>query len=632
MIKERKMIKNTPLLFFGSLLVSSALIPAGLAKAADDYPVMQPDKWVEFIKQQELAPRAPLYQAVEFRLMQAEGIGYGTSMDLLDKIDYDPNARNQGSCGNCWVWASTGVMEIAHQVQNNVFDRHSIQYLNSCQTSGYACCGGGIGGFATWYSGEGQALPWSNTNASYADGARRCSDGASLVSCGDIGTTPNFPITSITDLSIDTHSGAATAIANIKNILNQQKGIYFGFALPNADGWDDFRDFWRNNPEATLWNDINDYCGQEWNEDPGEAGGHAVLIVGYNDDDADANNHYWLALNSWGTAGGVRPNGLFRVPMNVIDYNCSYPDNGTPGYWAFSFATLDVEFGNAPPTSDPGGPYAEECMGVTTSINLDGSGSSDPEGGSLTYAWTSDCTGASFDDFTSATPVLTIASHPGCSVSCNVSLTVTDSGGVSSETEQASINVTDPTPPTISCPADITVECDQSTAPAHTGMASATDVCDPAPAVAYVDNVVPGACPAEKVITRTWTANDACSNAAACSQVITVVDTTAPVISCNAPATIYPPDAPISFTASAIDNCDSTPSVEVVDYRCFMTTKKGKAIDKEASCMVGFSGNTVTINDSGGVGDNIYWTVQATDCSGNVSTKECSVMVVNPAQ
>jgi len=623
-------MKHKYLLLFCSLLLCSTFIPTEWARADSSYPIMQPDAWVQWMEEYEKAPRAPLYQAVEFRLLQAEGIGYGSSMDLLDLIDYDPNQRNQGSCGNCWVWAGTGVMEIAHEVQNNVLDRHSIQYLNSCRP-GYACCGGGLGGFATWYSGEGQALPWSNVKASYADGGRRCADGTSAVSCGDIGTTPNFPINSISELTIETHFIAATAIANIKNILNQQKGIYFGFALPNSNGWDDFRSYWRNNPETTLWNDINDYCGQEWDGGPnGTAGAHAVLIVGYNDDDADPNNHYWLVLNSWGTAGGVRPNGLFRVPMNIIDYNCSYPDDGGPGYWAFGFQTLDVDFGNAPPTSNPGGPYAEDCMGVTTSINLDGSGSSDPEGGSLTYAWTSDCTGASFDDSTSATPTLTIATSPGCSVSCNVSLTVTDSGGVSSETAQASITVTDPTPPTIACPADITVECDQSTAPASTGIASATDICDPAPSVSHSDSVAPGACLAESVITRTWTANDACGNSAACSQTITVVDTTAPVISCNAPATISPNDVPISFTASAVDNCDLTPSVEILDYRCFMATNKGKNISKEASCLVTLLENTVTIDDSGGVGDNIHWTAQARDCSGNITVKECSVLVVKP--
>ena len=39
-----------------------------------------------------------------------------------------------------------------------------------------------------------------------------------------------------------------------------------------------------------------------------DGSGHAVVIVGY--DETDADNPYWIVLNSWGTAEGKRPNGL----------------------------------------------------------------------------------------------------------------------------------------------------------------------------------------------------------------------------------------------------------------------------------------------------------------------------------
>jgi C1A family cysteine protease len=35
------------------------------------------------------------------------------SKSLLSNIQYTPSERNQGNCGNCWVWASTGVLENA---------------------------------------------------------------------------------------------------------------------------------------------------------------------------------------------------------------------------------------------------------------------------------------------------------------------------------------------------------------------------------------------------------------------------------------------------------------------------------------------------------------------------------------
>lgn len=66
----------------------------------------------------------------------------------------------------------------------------------------------------------------------------------------------------------------------------------------------------------------------------------------------------------------------------------------------------------------------------------------------------------------------------------------------------------------------------------------ATDDCDPAPTVSYTDTEVPGTCAQAKTITRRWTATDACGNVSWCDQIITVVDTTPPVITCPADLTI----------------------------------------------------------------------------------------------
>ena len=208
--------------------------------------------------------------------------------------------------------------------------------------------------------------------------------------------------------------------------------------------------------------------------------------------------------------------------------------------------------------------------------------------------------------------------------------TATDSSGNSSSCDQI-ITVVDTTDPVITCPSDVPIECDESTDPSNTGEATATDNCG-TPDITSSDVVTPGACPQEETITRTWTATDSCGNSSSCDQIIIVEDTTAPVISCNAPGTIIPPDAPISFTATAIDNCDTDPTVEIIDFDCFKFTKKGKRIDKTESCEVLVDGDTITILNSGGVNDNIEWTVRATDACGNVEEVTCGVIVVNPAQ
>jgi hypothetical protein len=108
---------------------------------------------------------------------------------------------------------------------------------------------------------------------------------------------------------------------------------------------------------------------------------------------------------------------------------------------------------------------------------------------------------------------------------------------------------------------------------------------------------------------------------------VSVVDTTPPVIACNAPATVRPLQAPISFGATATDVCDPDVPATVTGYDCFAFTNKGKRISKLESCRVSFAGNTLRIADVGGYGDHIAWTVQAVDDTGNLGTTTCEVLV-----
>jgi FtsP/CotA-like multicopper oxidase with cupredoxin domain len=107
-------------------------------------------------------------------------------------------------------------------------------------------------------------------------------------------------------------------------------------------------------------------------------------------------------------------------------------------------------------------------------------------------------------------------------------------------------------------------------------------------------------------------------------------DVTEPVLMCNAPASIIPPDAPITFMATATDNCDGPVTAEVTTYDCFKLTKKGRRIDKTSSCVVSTGGDSVNIDDTGGVGDTITWSTTATDSAGNVATEDCEIPVVSP--
>ncbi|MEA1971587.1 MAG: C1 family peptidase, partial [Thermodesulfobacteriota bacterium] len=318
---------------------------------SDDYAIMHPDNEtrMEWIRAYENAPRALPGEQIKPGIPSPRG-----SLNLLSHLEYTPSARSQGSCSNCWVWAGTGVMAIALDVQEGIYDRLSIQYLNSCDDTIDACCGGWLSDLADFYSDKGRAVPWSNTNASWQDSDRRCSQGESGVACEDIFSLPRYPIESIETQTIITHGvgQAQQAIANIKNVLEQSKAVWFAFFMGASD-WTDFYAFWDNQQEEVLWN-FDSTCGKS------RGGGHAVLCVGYNDEDPA--NSYWIMLNSWGTTTD-RQNGLFRVDMDM-NYDCADFGGGYNLFWQ----TLDIDYGTV--TTEAASSITSSSATLNGTVNL----------------------------------------------------------------------------------------------------------------------------------------------------------------------------------------------------------------------------------------------------------------------
>lgn len=150
-----------------------------------------------------------------------------------------------------------------------------------------------------------------------------------------------------------------------------------------------------------------------------------------------------------------------------------------------------------------------------------------------------------------------VSALTGCPATVKISVLAVDCCGNDAMTCEDTADVTDGTDPEITCPADITIECDDSTAPANTGMATATDNCPGTVNITWVDSITPGACTPNKTISRTWTATDACGNTDSCVQTITVQDTVAPTITCSATGANVDANcqATVTFSALATDNC-----------------------------------------------------------------------------
>lgn len=352
------------------------------AHAVREYPRMRPTheeahRWVEGYR---AAPKAYISPQIKAELSMAAGSAAGSSISLLEYLPYIPSERDQGYCGNCWAWAGTGVMEINDAYNNGVWDRLSIQYLNSNFQGGrgpdWACCGGWLEDVSGFYSITGMAVPWSNANAQWQDGNARCEDRATSVPADTISTNPSYPLTSIQAETIPTQGlGKETAISNIKSVLQQGKAVWFAFFVPNDRAWNGFTSFWSTQDESAVWQP-DTACGVGYNYAQG--GGHAVLCVGYND--TDPQNRYWIMVNSWGTTPR-RPGGLFRMNMDM-SYDCFYPDFDYAFYWM----TLDIEYPagpNNPPSAPlmPSGPdsgYSQTSYSYSTSAT-------DPDGDKVKY-------------------------------------------------------------------------------------------------------------------------------------------------------------------------------------------------------------------------------------------------------
>ncbi len=111
--------------------------------------------------------------------------------------------------------------------------------------------------------------------------------------------------------------------------------------------------------------------------------------------------------------------------------------------------------------------------------------------------------------------------------------------------------------PTIICPSDLTINCVSQVDTSFTGTPLVIGDCGPVD-LHFSDTVIPGPCPDDFTIIREWIANDSTGLIDTCSQLITVIDTTAPQIVSSIPQDMFlncTSDIPPPMDLTAEDNC-----------------------------------------------------------------------------
>jgi C1A family cysteine protease len=212
------------------------------------------------------------------------------------KIDWTPNmatAKNQGSCGSCWAFASIGAIEGNYNIKYKQSLEFSEQQLVDCDSSNGGCEGG-----------------WPTYAYNY------------IINNKGISYYNDYPYTS-GDLS--DNEGCKTNVAKNNVVAGYESCNYRSceitkwksmlakgpmVVIMDADGDSVENKIFRFYSEGIIESDMT--C---------DGVNHAVIAVGV---DSDAKGEYLIARNSWGSGWGEAGN--FRIRVRSSDNTCFMQD------------------------------------------------------------------------------------------------------------------------------------------------------------------------------------------------------------------------------------------------------------------------------------------------------------------
>jgi len=216
------------------------------------------------------------------------GAGVSSSVDWRNRFGWPwlTNIKDQGPCESCWVFSAVGVVESMTRIEHAIWSLRSEGDVHDglgakCSTTGWPTV----------------ALDWMKTN------------GVADPGCWPY-ETQNLPYKPTAD-----RNGRTVRLSDYTTLtdIDDQKA-WIDTVGPLSACFTCYYDFEAYGPNSGVYTA---------NPSSGVAGGHCIVIVGYDD-----SKQAWLVRNSWGTGWGMAGYCWFGYGQADIDSNAKF---GVPG-------------------------------------------------------------------------------------------------------------------------------------------------------------------------------------------------------------------------------------------------------------------------------------------------------------